>query len=194
MMHSPLFQIFPQFPKNFRTFRKILKILPFPEKFLDFHPPTFFMTFLSSTTNFEFPPYFRCFSTFPLCFAKIVLSPYVYKFPHCFRQIHLLFTYFTVYCITQCTYWTPLDISLFRYLCLFDGMCNDYLRFKLKRLVLDRLIETLEQFLLKLLPIIHVCKIGNEFRQRDLSPNVLKWKTSPINICFSVIKQQIASR
>src|SRR6218665_2338547 len=95
MMHSPLFQIFPQFPKNFRTFRKILKILPFPEKFLDFHPPTFFMTFLSSTTNFEFPPYFRCFSTFPPCFAKIILSPYFYKFPPCFRQIHLLFIYFT---------------------------------------------------------------------------------------------------
>src|SRR6218665_25601 len=32
---------------------------------------------------------------FPLCFKKIILSPYFYKFPLCFTQIHLLFTYFT---------------------------------------------------------------------------------------------------
>src|SRR6218665_3553961 len=36
---------------------------------------------LSSTTNFEFPPYFPCFSTFPPCFAKIIISPYYEKFP-----------------------------------------------------------------------------------------------------------------
>src|SRR6218665_2192893 len=47
MMHFPLFQISPLFSKNFRTLRKIFTILPFPNKFLDFHPPKFLMTFFS---------------------------------------------------------------------------------------------------------------------------------------------------
>ena len=42
---SPLFQINPIFHKKFRTFWKILTILPFPEQFSDFHPPKFLMTF-----------------------------------------------------------------------------------------------------------------------------------------------------
>ena len=59
MMHFPLFQISPLFQKNFRTFRIFFTILPFPEKFLDFHSPKFLMTFfLSSTTNFEFSTFF----------------------------------------------------------------------------------------------------------------------------------------
>jgi len=50
---------------------------------------------------------------------KLIFPPYFSTFPPCFRQIHLLFTYFT--CISfppyfdhdafmhhQCTYWTPL--------------------------------------------------------------------------------------
>ena len=41
---SPLFQICPLFLKNFRTFWIFFTILPFPEKFLDFHPPKFLMT------------------------------------------------------------------------------------------------------------------------------------------------------
>src|SRR6218665_17639 len=49
MMHSPLFQIFPYFlgPTNVQILSKIFKILPFPDKFLDFHPPKFLMTFFS---------------------------------------------------------------------------------------------------------------------------------------------------
>src|SRR6218665_636857 len=94
MMHSPLFQIPPLFSKKFRTLRKISTILPFPEKFLDFHPPKFLMTFFS-TTNFEFPPCFHCFSTFPPCFDKFFLCPLISQISPCFRQIHLLFTYFT---------------------------------------------------------------------------------------------------
>src|SRR6218665_1712675 len=58
---------------------------------------------------------------FPHCFAKIIISPLLLQIvPPCFRQIHLLFTYFTCIfpptltmmhlCITQCTYWTPLTI------------------------------------------------------------------------------------
>src|SRR6218665_231702 len=59
-------KISPLFSKKFRILRKIFKILPFPEKFLDFHPPKFLM-----------------------------ISPYFDKFPPCFTQIHLLLTYFT---------------------------------------------------------------------------------------------------
>ena len=81
MMHfPPLFQISPLFQKNFRTFWKILTILPFPEKFLDFHPPKFLMTFfLVIDHKFRISPYFPCFNTFPPCFT----------------QIHLLYTCFT---------------------------------------------------------------------------------------------------
>src|SRR6218665_2071531 len=42
---SPLFQIFPLFSKKCRTQRKIFTILPFPDKFLDFLPRKFPMTF-----------------------------------------------------------------------------------------------------------------------------------------------------
>jgi len=45
MMHFPPVSDPPIFSKNFRTLRKILEILPFPEKVLDFHTPKFLMTF-----------------------------------------------------------------------------------------------------------------------------------------------------
>ena len=46
MMHfPPCFRFSPLFSKNFQTLRKIFTILPSPEKFLDFHPPKFLMTF-----------------------------------------------------------------------------------------------------------------------------------------------------
>ena len=46
MMHfTSLFQISPLFSKNFQTQWTIFSILPFPEKFLCFHPPKFLMTF-----------------------------------------------------------------------------------------------------------------------------------------------------
>src|SRR6218665_2809286 len=94
MMHFPsLFQISPLFSKNFQTLKKNFTILPFPETFLHFHQPKIF--FLVIDHKFRISPYFLCFSTFSLCFAKIIISPYFYKFPPCFRQIHLLFTYFT---------------------------------------------------------------------------------------------------
>src|SRR6218665_3568144 len=119
MMHFPPVSDFPLFSKNFRALTKICKILPFLEKFLDFHPPKFLMTFFLSH-----PPYFRCFSTFPLCFAKIIISPPPFtNFPPCFTQIHLLLHTLRVFrfpptftmmhlCITQCTYWTPLTAKL----------------------------------------------------------------------------------
>src|SRR6218665_863227 len=87
MMHFPPVSDSPLFSKNFQTLWKILKILPFPEKFLDFHPPKFLMTF------FEFPPFFPCFSTFPPV-SRSLLFPLLLKIPLCLRKIHLLFTYF----------------------------------------------------------------------------------------------------
>jgi len=63
-------------------------MLPFPDKFLDFHPPKFLMTFFSH--KFRIPPYFPCFSTFPLYFPKIIISPTLKNCPPCFRNIHLL--------------------------------------------------------------------------------------------------------
>ena len=123
MMHFPLFQIPPIFEKisDFRTLRNIFTILTFPDKFLDFHPSKFLMTFFfwSSTTNFEFSPYFPCFNTFPPCFAKIIIPPTLINFPPvldkftCFLHTSRVFRFpptltMMHLCITQCTYWTPL--------------------------------------------------------------------------------------
>ena len=47
MMHFPSVSDFLLFQKNFQTLWKIFQILPFPEKFFDFHPPKFLMTFFS---------------------------------------------------------------------------------------------------------------------------------------------------
>ena len=97
MMHFPPCFRFPPYSEKFSDFLQIFTILPFPEKFLDFHPPKFLMTFfLVIDHKFRISTYFPCFNnTFPPCFAKIILSPYFYKFSPYFRQIHLLFTYFT---------------------------------------------------------------------------------------------------
>src|SRR6218665_3522627 len=88
MMHFPLFRISPLFSKNSQTLWKIFKLLPFSEKFLDFHPPKFLMTFfLVIDHKFRLLfTYFTCFS-FP-------------TFPPTLTMMHL--------CITQYTYWTPL--------------------------------------------------------------------------------------
>src|SRR6218665_3883789 len=56
---SPLFQISHLFSKNFQTLWKFLKMLPFPEKFLDFHPSKFLMTYFShrpQISNLNSPP------------------------------------------------------------------------------------------------------------------------------------------
>src|SRR6218665_3551289 len=98
MMHfPPLFQIFPIFLENFRTLRKIFTILPFPDKFLDFHPPQFLMTYFSHRPQIsKFPPIFPVSIHLPPSVSrKLLFPPYFDKFSLCFRQIHLLFTYFT---------------------------------------------------------------------------------------------------
>src|SRR6218665_4161561 len=60
MMHfPPCFRFPPLFSKHFLALKKIFTILPFPVKFLDFHPPKFLMTFFSYRPQISnFPPFF----------------------------------------------------------------------------------------------------------------------------------------
>src|SRR6218665_1201438 len=114
MMHFPPCLGFPPYFLKIFTLRKIFTILPFPEKFLDFH--------------LEFSPLFSLFQYIsPSVSRKLLFPPCFDKFPLCFRQFHLLFTYFTYIsfpptltmmhlCITQCAYWTPL-LSALAYRC-----------------------------------------------------------------------------
>src|SRR6218665_137924 len=57
------------------------------------------MTFFSSlTTNFEFPPYFPCFNTFPPVSRKLLFPPYFGKLPPLFYTnspaFYILYVYF----------------------------------------------------------------------------------------------------
>src|SRR6218665_3214901 len=90
-------------------------MLPFPDKFL--------VTFFSHRPQISnFPPIFAVSIHFPPVSQKLFVPPTFTHFPPCFRQIHLLFTYFTCIfpptltmmhlCITQCTYWTPLVLYI----------------------------------------------------------------------------------
>src|SRR6218665_2456304 len=71
MMHFSPVSDSPLFSKNFQTLWSIFSILPFPNKFLDFHPPKFLVTFLFShrpqLSNF---PLFPLFQYVSLCFPK----------------------------------------------------------------------------------------------------------------------------
>ena len=62
------------------------------------------MTFFVIDHKFKFriSSLFSLFQYIPPCFAKIIIPPYFDKFPPCFRQTHLLFTYFT--CISFLPY------------------------------------------------------------------------------------------
>ena len=121
MMHFPPVSDFPLFSKNFKTFWKISKVLP---KISHFHPPKFWRLFFSHRPQIsDFPPYFACFSTFPLWFAKISFIHYKHLYsasssgatlsPPTFQnfpKIQQLFTYFT--CISPllwpwCIYASP---------------------------------------------------------------------------------------
>src|SRR6218665_911215 len=97
-------------------------MLPFPEKFLDFHPSKFLMTFFLFSLLCYISP----------CFAKIIISSLlsklsppvfekftcflhtlcVFRFPPTLTRMHL--------CITQCTYWTPLPMNR-----LNRGQCDE---------------------------------------------------------------------
>ena len=77
--------------------------------------------FLVIDSKFRTSPYFRCFNTFSPYFEKISISPYFFKFPSdfveftCFLHTLCVFRFpqfhhdALILCITQCTYWTPLN-------------------------------------------------------------------------------------
>src|SRR6218665_3020779 len=96
MIHCPPVSDFPLFSENFQTLRKIFTILPFPEKFLHFHPLKFLMTFFSHRPQISnSPPILAVSVHFSSVSRKLLFPPTLTNFPLCFRQINLLFTYFT---------------------------------------------------------------------------------------------------
>ena len=100
MMHFPLFQISPLFSTNFQTLWKIPKMLPFPEKIFDFHPPKFIMTsFFSHRPHISnFAPYiFSVWVHFPHVSRKLLFPP-TFKIPPLFSKnspaFYILYVYF----------------------------------------------------------------------------------------------------
>src|SRR6218665_3282879 len=82
MMHFPPVSDFPPISEKFSDFLNFFYNFTFSEKFLHFHPPKFLMTFfLVIDHKFRISPLFSLFQYIPPCFAKIILSPYFYKFP-----------------------------------------------------------------------------------------------------------------
>src|SRR6218665_2490655 len=142
MMHFPsLFQISPYFRKIFRFRGKFAKFFLFPEKFFDFHPPKFLMTFFSHPPEIlKFPSVFLVSVHFPPVFQQLLFSPLTFKnFPRCFRKItcFLHTCTFCVFrfpptltmmhlCITQCTYWTPVDMQTSSVMCQRNYSENKY--------------------------------------------------------------------
>src|SRR6218665_2241411 len=100
-----LFQIFPPiFEKcsdsvlNFRTCTLSRKISRFSSARIS--DDLFLVIDQPQISNF--PPYFASFSTFSPLFCANYYSPSFHKFPPCFQEIHLLFTYFS--CISFLPY------------------------------------------------------------------------------------------
>src|SRR6218665_265660 len=100
---SEAFGFSPDFRNISQTPWKIFPILPFPEKFLDFHPPKFLMTFFlffSHRIQILNSPYFPCFTIFPPISRKLLFSPYFYKFAPLFsgnlRAFYILYVCFVL--------------------------------------------------------------------------------------------------
>ena len=92
----------PCFRKVLRFFWKINKILPFPEKISDFHPPKFLMTFLLVIDHkFWISPYFGCFRYIsPLIGENYYFLSYFHKFPPLFSENSPAFYILSVYFFT----------------------------------------------------------------------------------------------
>src|SRR6218665_2936683 len=97
-MHFPPVSDFPPISENFRTLRKMFTILPFPEKFLDFYPPKFLMTFFIYRPQIlNFPPIFPVSVHFPPVSRKLLFPPYVDKFLSVLDKstcFYILYVYF----------------------------------------------------------------------------------------------------
>jgi len=122
MMHfqSTLFQIFPQFPRNFSdSVENFHKFYLFRKEISIFIRQNFWWLFLVINHKFLISPYFRPFSlSLPL--SKKIISPLLLQISPLvslnFRVFYILSVIFVSLltltmmhlCITQCTYWTPL--------------------------------------------------------------------------------------
>ena len=109
---SPLFQIFPPISEKFSDFLKFFYNFTFSRKISWLSSAKFsddlFFSHRPQISNF--PPIFAVSVHFPLFRENVSFPIYFSKFPPCFRQIHLLFTYFT--CISPllwpwCIYASP---------------------------------------------------------------------------------------
>src|SRR6218665_4113578 len=98
MMHFSPVSDSPLFSKNFQTLWSIFSILPFPNKFLDFHPPKFLVTFLLVIDHkFQISPLFPLFQyVSPLFPENYYLSPYFANLPPCFIKIQQIFILFNL--------------------------------------------------------------------------------------------------
>src|SRR6218665_1184860 len=124
MMHFPLCFRFPLFSKNFRAFREILTILPFPRKISSFSF-TKISDDLFLVIDHKFPishPIFAVSVHFPPVSRKLFFPPTLTNFPPvldkftCFLHTLRVFRFpptltMMHLCITQCTYWTPLYLT-----------------------------------------------------------------------------------
>src|SRR6218665_2139850 len=99
MMHflPPCFR-FPLFPENVLTPWKISQMLPFPEIFLDFHPPKFLMTFFSHQPQISNFPLFSLFQYIsPIFRQNYSFPPTFNNFLPVFGKFACFFTYFCVF-------------------------------------------------------------------------------------------------
>src|SRR6218665_2501709 len=98
-------------------------MLPFPEQFSSAKiSDDLFLVIDHKFQISPFPPILTVSVHFPPVSQKLLFPPTFDKFSPCFRKINLLFTYFMCIsfpptftmmhlCITQCGYWTPLNMS-----------------------------------------------------------------------------------
>jgi len=110
MMHFPPYFRFPLFSKNSKILLEILKFYHFPKKFPIFIRQNFWWLFFSHRLQILNPPYFACFSTFPLDWRKLLFPPYFHKFPPVFGKFTsflILSVYFPPLLWPWCMYASP---------------------------------------------------------------------------------------
>jgi len=102
-VHSPwgndafplCFRFPPCFRKMFSVRGKFPKFYLFLKNFSIFIHQNFWWSFLVINHKFRISPLFSLFQYISLSIStKLFFPPYFYKFPLCFQQIYLFFTYF----------------------------------------------------------------------------------------------------
>ena len=99
----PLFQISPIFPKKCSDSENFSQFYLSSKNFSIFIRQNFWLPFFSHRPQISnFHSYFPCFSTFPPCFAKIIISPLLLQLP---RSV---FEKFPCFLHTLCVFRPPL--------------------------------------------------------------------------------------